>query len=130
MARSTYDDDGDFFKVIQGLGWPLIAAWAALTLETHTGPLRENDSVLCQGGMAQMIAGLEQSARTGQAPRQVENGPGMVGKSYEVDTPPDFQVRFASADAWRPEQDRLRATMPARMASLMKLKGPPAPPTP
>ena len=30
MARSTYDDYGDFFKVIQGLGWPLIAAALAV----------------------------------------------------------------------------------------------------
>ena len=104
--------------------------WAALTLETHTAPARRNDDVLCQGGMTQMIAGLAEQARSGQAPQEVPNRPGVIGKSYAVAPPKDFQIGYASPDVWRPQQAKLREAMPARLAEIMKVKAPYAPPKP
>ncbi len=102
--------------------------WAALQIESHTASVRKNDDVLCQGGLTQMIAGLGEAARTGQAPREVPNQPGMVGRSYAVAPPKDFQIGYASPDVWRPAQAKLRESMPARLSGIMKVKGPYVPP--
>jgi hypothetical protein len=104
--------------------------WLALQLETHTAPMRKNDDVLCQGGLTQMIAGLAAAAKSGQAPQEVPNQPGMIGKSYAVAPPKDFQIGYASPETWRPAQARLRETMSARLSSIMKVKGPYVPPKP
>ncbi len=106
------------------------AIWVATTLETRSAQARPNDDVLCQGGLTQMIAGLAESARTGQGPQEVPNQPGVVGRSYAVPTPKDFQIGYVSPDVWRPEQARLRETMPAKLMDIMKVKTPFVPPRP
>ncbi|MFI4935031.1 MAG: hypothetical protein ACHP7N_10460 [Caulobacterales bacterium] len=101
---------------------------AVQKLEAHTAPRRQNDDVLCGGGMASMIASLGAAAKSGAAPREVPNRPGMIGKTYELPAAPGHQALFVAPDAWRPAQEKLRAAMPARLAELMTTH--PAAPTP
>jgi hypothetical protein len=107
-----------------------VVVWAALHLESNTAASRANDAVLCQGGMTQMLTGLAAAARSGQAPKEVANPPGVVGKSYAVEPPKDFQIGFVSPDVWRPQQTKLREAMPDRLAKLMKVTKPFVPPKP
>jgi hypothetical protein len=104
--------------------------WAAITLEAQTEPKRRNDDVLCQGGMVQMIASLAAQARSGQQPQEVPNQPGMIGKSFAVPPPKDFEIGYVRPDIWRPQQAKLRESMPTRLAAMMKVKEPYIPPKP
>ena len=93
-------------------------------LESFSAAKRANDNVLCAGGMAQMIASLAAQAAAGKAPQEVPNAPGMIGKTYTV-PPAPVPNMFVDQSVWQPKQDKLRATMPETLASLMKLTKPP-----
>jgi hypothetical protein len=94
-------------------------------LETFSAAKRENDNVLCTGGMAQMMAGLAAQDASGKPPQEVPNAPGMIGKTYAVPSVPLPNI-FVDRSVWQPKQDQLRASMPERLASLMKLAKPQA----
>jgi len=94
-------------------------------LETYSAAKRANDSVLCTGGMTQMIASLAAQAAAGKQPQPVPNAPGMIGKTYAVPPAPVANI-YVDQSVWQPKQDKLRAAMPGQLASLMKLSKPPA----
>jgi hypothetical protein len=96
-----------------------------IRLESFSAAKRANDNVLCTGGMVQMIAGLAAQAASGKAPQEVPNAPGMIGKTYAVPSMPVANL-YVDQSVWQPKQDQLRASMPERLASLMKLSKPPA----
>ena len=96
-----------------------------IKLEQVSAAKRADDKVLCSGGMAQMIAGLAAQAASGKPPQEVPNAPGTIGKTYAVPQTPVANM-FVAQSVWQPKQDKLRATVPDALASLMKLTKPPA----
>ena len=88
----------------------------AIALEGQTAPIRDDDEMICRGGLAELQAALE---RGQQRPGQL----GMLGKSTTVTPPPDWTPKFVTPDIYRPMQAKARSGM---RENLIKFISPPS----
>lgn len=75
----------------------------AIVLERRTAPLRQDDGLMCRGGMEEMRAGLAHGTQL--PPTQM---PGQVGNSVEVSPPPGWTPELVPPDAVQAKQASLR----------------------
>ncbi len=99
----------------------------SLDIETATAALRQNDPVLCSGGLDQITQGLK--AQGDKPLPQVPNAPGTLGKTYAVPAAPGYKPAYVDAAVWQPKAAAARSALPATLTRLLsQAGGPPAAP--
>jgi hypothetical protein len=101
----------------------------SLDIESATAPLRQDDYVLCSGGLAQITQGLQ--AQGDKPLTQIPSAPGALpGKTYAVPPAPGYAPQFVNADVWGPKQANTRQTLPDTLTRLLTVPSdtPPTPP--
>jgi hypothetical protein len=89
----------------------------AIAFEEQTAPIRDDDEMICRGGLAETIAGLERGQQT---PSRLDVLP---GKNITVAPPPGWRPKFVAPDVYGPMQETARAGM---RESLLKFVSPPS----
>jgi hypothetical protein len=98
-----------------------MAGTLAIALEAATAPRRQNDDVLCSGGMAQMVQSLKAQ---GDKPLPASPGaPGSVGQSYAVPAAPGYKPSFLSLEQWKPKQEQARQQLPLVFTKMLTVAG-------
>lgn len=85
----------------------------SVKLEGATARLRQDDIVLCSGGMAQMDANIQ-----ALGDRPVPSAPGVPGKSFVVPNAPGYQPGFVDAAISGPKQLAARQALADNLAKL------------
>jgi len=88
----------------------------AIALEKKTVPLRKEDDLLCRDGLAQMKAGMERGKQ-----HEVPTQPGHIGKTTEVEPPPDWAPTFLPPEKYKPVQDKARAGIKSALLQLVQI---------
>jgi hypothetical protein len=93
-------------------------------LEAGTASSRKSDDVLCMGGsnstgMTGIMYGLLASAQSRKPMKEDAPKPGQIGHTYTLPPPPD-DVLFLKPEVWKGGQDKLRADLPAHLATLIE----------
>src|SRR5262249_9129927 len=83
--------------------------------EKATAPLRQDDDVLCRGGMQEMMAGLVEGTT-----QEVSTPAGQVGQSYAVQAPRSYAPGFAPPKEYLPLQAKARSLLKARLTKLLR----------
>jgi hypothetical protein len=87
----------------------------AINYEKFTGPLRQDDDVMCRGGLHEIMAGLEH-ATTHEEPTTT----GQAGQSIAVQAPPDYAPQFLAPKAYQPLQVKARSMLKSNMTVLAR----------
>jgi hypothetical protein len=87
----------------------------ALALEQRTAPLRKDDDMICRGGLAEMLAGLEHGSQ-----KKVPDASGHHGNDVEVTAPPGWAPKFVPPSTYGPLQETARASMRENLLTLVE----------
>lgn len=97
----------------------------SLAIESATASLRQNDDVLCSGGLDDISEGLK--AQGDRPLEQVPNPPGMIGKTYNVPSAPGYTPKFIAGEVWRVRQSAIRQSLPAFLTRFLTTADDPSP---
>jgi len=87
----------------------------AIALEKRTAALRKDDDWLCQGGLEEMMAGIE-AGRT----KQVPTPPDQIGTTVVVEPPPDYVPKFVAPEKYKPLQEKARSEIRSGLLKMLQ----------
>jgi hypothetical protein len=87
----------------------------AINYEKFTAPLRQDDDVMCRGGLHEIMAGLEHGT-THEEPATT----GQAGQSIAVQAPPDYAPQFPAPKTYQPLQVKARSLLKSNMTVLAR----------
>ncbi|QQO16849.1 hypothetical protein JJB99_12215 [Bradyrhizobium diazoefficiens] len=103
------------FMKSQSTEWKEKIVALALGYETRTAPARQDDDLLCRGGLHEIRAGLARGTQ-----QEVSDKQGYPGKSVEVTGPPDYTPRFLPGEVYGSAQVETRRTMREKLLKLIQ----------